>query len=300
MQAAQLSASTRAIIGGVDSEGRCYPVEPGAFDLLLTVAGRPRSPWVSVRDPIRVANAITAAVARAPIAASTAARVLRIGEPLPFSAALELESLAYSTLLGGGEHRRWRAGRVRAPMRDEPPFLRVERAGDLLTITLASPHRRNAISAGMRDALHEALCAALDDPTRPRVLLRGEGACFSVGGALEEFGTATDFAYAHAVRTLRSCTLRLHELGDRASAMLHGACIGSGVEIPTATARRFAAPNAFFQLPELAMGLMPGAGGTASIARAIGRHRTCFMLLSGRRIRQSVATSWGLVEDGPG
>jgi enoyl-CoA hydratase/carnithine racemase len=87
----------------------------------------------------------------------------------------------------------------------------------------------------------------------------------------------------------------LHELGDRATVHLHGACIGSGIEIAAAAAHRHAEPGAFFQLPELAMGLIPGAGGTVSVARAIGRHRTCYLVLSGRRLPRDMAAHWGLV-----
>ncbi|MDO7842250.1 enoyl-CoA hydratase/isomerase family protein [Sphingomonas immobilis] len=295
-RARALSRDTTAIVGGIDRAGAVPVVEPDAFDLLLTTRPAAPAPWVTVRDPLAAAQAIAAAVARAPIAAAAAARVLRIGAGLPFGDALQLESFAYSTLLGGAAFRAWRAAQPdRAmPVAAGPP-LAVARDGDVVTITLARPESRNGICAGMRDALHEALCAALDDPSSPCVVLRGEGACFSTGGVLAEFGTATDLAQADAVRMLRSCALRLHELGDRATAMLHGACIGSGIEIPAAAAHRFAAPGSFFQLPELGIGLMPGAGGTVSVARAIGRHRTGYMLLSGRRIPRDVAAGWGLV-----
>src|SRR3546814_14695113 len=72
-----------------------------------------------------------------------------------------------------------------------------------------------AMSAAMRDALYEALANALDDPSRPAVLIQGAGKCFSTGGALAEFGTAHDLAEAHAVRTLHSCARALDVLGSR-------------------------------------------------------------------------------------
>jgi enoyl-CoA hydratase/carnithine racemase len=64
-----------------------------------------------------------------------------------------------------------------------------------------------------------------------------------------------------------------------------------------AWARRIvAAPDAWFQLPELAMGLLPGAGGCVSISRRIGRQRTALMLLSSKRIPARVALDWGLID----
>ncbi|MET0138311.1 MAG: enoyl-CoA hydratase/isomerase family protein [Sphingobium sp.] len=295
-RARRLRRDTSAVVGGVDRAGHLPPVDDTRFDLLLSAHPAPPRPWVANPDPAAAARAMTDAVLRAPVAASVTVHLLRVGGSLDFAGAIALESLAYSTLLGGDAFRRWRAAHPgdagTAPTR---PYLRFEREGDVVTVTLDDPAGRNGMAAGMRDALHEALCAVLDDPSRPRLILQGDGACFSTGGALGEFGTATDLAGAHAIRTLRSCARRLHELGDRAQVILHGACIGSGIEIPAAAAHRHARPDAFFQLPELAMGLVPGAGGTVTVPRAIGRHRACYMMLSGRRIARRVAVDWGLV-----
>lgn len=295
-QARRWADTTAAIVAGVDRRGTCPPIDPSAYDLLVSASPDPPAPWTSVRDVDRTSSAITMAVTRAPVAASVLAQVLRAGAMLPFADALAIESLGYSTLLGGTAFRAWRASRAPHGVSPESgPFVRIDRCGDVVTITLARLGSRNAICAGMRDALYEALCAVLDDPTAPRLVLRGAGRAFSTGGDLAEFGRATDLAGAHAVRTLRSCTRLLHDLGDRATVNLHGACVGSGIEIAAAATHRYALPGAFFQLPELAMGLIPGAGGTVSIARAIGRHRTCYLALSGRRIPRDKAAQWGLV-----
>ena len=77
---------------------------------------------------------------------------------------------------------------------------------------------------------------------------------------------------------------------------MHGACIGSGVEIPAAAARLIVVGDAYFQLPEIRMGLMPGAGGTVSIGRRIGRHRACYLALSTTRLRAPIALAWGLAD----
>lgn len=280
---------------GIDHAAACPLVDPAPFDCLLTTAADPERPWIATSAG-RI-DGLTAAVAAAPIAAATLCRVLRIGEMLPFRDALALESFAYSNLLGGAEFRAWRLAHPVVPQPcDEGSFLVTARDEDRVTITLTQPESRNAICAGMRDALFEALAAVLDDPSEPTMLLTADGACFSTGGDLAEFGTASDLALAHTVRTLRSCAALLAELGDRAQVLLHGACIGSGIEIPAAAARRRAEAGSWFQLPELRMGLMPGAGGTVTVARAIGRHRACWMALSGARIDAATGLRWGLIE----
>ena len=294
----ELRARTEAVIVGIDRAGALPPLDPTAFDALLTTAALPPRPWMAVpasRLDERLA-VIGRIVAAAPIAASVAMRVLRLNEALSFTEGIHIESLAYSALLGGGEFRRWREDHpVASSAPSAAAFLQFDRADLTVTIELDRPGERNAICAGMRDALFDALAAVIDDPTAPAVVLSGRGACFSTGGALAEFGTAQDLAGAHAIRTARSCALLLHRLGNRAEAWLHGACVGSGIEIPAAATRRIGRAGAFFQLPELTMGLIPGAGGTVTLPRAIGRHRTAAMLLSARRIDAATALDWGLL-----
>ena len=157
-----------------------------------------------------------------------------------------------------------RRRRPRAPEPDAPLVL-AERSGGELRLTLNRPHKRNAYSAELRDALCEALQLVADDPGIERAILSGAGACFSAGGDLDEFGEATDAGRAHASRMTRSAALLMHALRDRIEARLHGACIGAGIELPAFAGHVKARPDAFFQLPEVSMGLVPGAGGTASI-----------------------------------
>jgi enoyl-CoA hydratase/carnithine racemase len=298
VRAAKLRDRTRAILIAIDRPGALPDVDPASYDLLLTSAAAAARPWVYVpagRFDERV-EGIGAIVSQAPIAASVLCHLLRVSEAMALRDAITMESLAYSTLLGGGEFARWLAARKAAPPPPEAgPFVQMAREGDDVTVRLARPAGRNPICAGMRDALFEALAAVLDDPSMPRLRIEGLGSSFSTGGMLAEFGTARDLAQAHAVRTLRSCAVLLDALGDRAEVVLHGACVGSGIEIPAAAHRRLARPGAFFHLPELRMGLIPGAGGTATIARAIGRHRAAYMALSARRIDTETALEWGLV-----
>ncbi len=286
-----------AIVIAADRDGFAPQLDPALFDAMITTKPGAAAPWVSV-VPTRFdaqCAAVSAAVSKAPIAASVLARVLRIAADLSFEDAIEVESLAYSTLLGGREFGHWLARRT--PQLDPGSAPRVDyaREGDVVTLTIDDPARGNAMTAAMRDALYEALVNVLEDPSEPRLVLRGSGRCFSTGGYLPEFGAARDLAQAHAIRSLRSCARLLHLLGSRAEVRLHGACIGSGIEIPSASARRIGSPDTFVQLPELRMGLIPGAGGTVSIARAIGRHRLCWLALGGFRLNAVQARDWSLL-----
>ncbi len=102
---------------------------------------------------------------------------------------------------------------------------------------------------------------------------------------------------AHAVRTTRSIPLGLLATGLPVTAYVHGLCIGAEAELPAFCGRVVAAPDASFRLPEVAMGLVPGAGGTASIPRRIGPQRAAYLILSGLPIDAELALAWGLVDE---
>lgn len=270
-----------------------------AFDILLSADPAAPAPWVGLApDQLEPAlRRLTAVVAAQPVAAAVAAQVLRASLSLGFDEALVAESVAYSMLQAADAFQAWR-GANPPPVRHDldRPRVAVAREGEALSIRLTRPAANNAVDARMRDALCEALEFALVDPDAAPVMLSGEGRIFSEGGDLAEFGTFGDPGRAHLVRTLRSPAALIHRLGGRASARLHGACIGSGLEIPAAAARVAACRHTFFRLPEVAMGLIPGAGGTVTIPRRIGRQRACYMAISGVDIRLSTALAWGLVD----
>ena len=251
-------------------------------------------------EDLAQADALIASIRRSPIAAMTLVQLLRASEQLPLEHALFAESLAYSTLQAGPEFRRWLdAHRAAAPAqhRDAGAAVLMERDGDTLTLELNRASNRNGMTVEMRDALIEALQLVLADDSIGRVRLSGRGKCFSTGGDLTEFGSAPDPATAHVVRSLALPGGLLAHCAARVDVRVHGACVGSGIEFPAFAGRVVAAPDAWFQLPELQFGLIPGAGGTVSIARRIGRQRAAWLMLSGRRINAQQARDWGLVDD---
>ena len=98
------------------------------------------------------------------------------------------------------------------------------------------------------------------------------------------------------MRTARAPGLLLDRFGARATAVVHGACIGAGTELAAFSARVEAAPDARFCLPEVAMGLVPGAGGTVSVTRRVGRQRAALLALTGGTIDAHTALQWGLID----
>lgn len=283
---------------GVDRGGPLPAAEElDSFDILLSRQADAPRPWVGVTDLHAAVAELETAVAGQPVAAAVAAQVLRTSLKLSFDEALVAESLAYSMLLASEGQKAWRAARPAKLHGDlDQPRVALTREDGALHVRMTRAHARNAVDAAMRDALTEAFEFASVDPDQVPVIFSGEGASFSVGGDLEEFGQAGDPGQAHMIRVLRSPVRLIHQIRERVTAVVQGACVGSGLEIPAAAGRIVARPHAVFRLPELELGLIPGAGGTVSIPRRIGRRRCCYMVLSGRKLDAATALAWGLVD----
>lgn len=240
---------------------------------------------------------IRATVDHNPIACVALAQVLRGAVPgRTIDDGLTVESAVYSTLQAGPEFAAWLASR---PLRDRPPEAEpvlLERRGTTLEITLNRPAVRNALNTAMRDQLMEAFALPIADPSITEVHLRGAGSGFCAGGDLDEFGSFIDPASAHLMRLQQSVGRSIASIADRVTAHLHGACMGSGIELPAFAGRVVADPSTVIALPEVALGLIPGAGGTVSLPRRIGRWRTARLVLSGERIDAATALAWGLVD----
>jgi enoyl-CoA hydratase/carnithine racemase len=253
---------------------------------------------VTVRSEAELAE-LSARIHASPLASLALVQLLRLADGLSIGDALVAESLVYSTLQSGPEFEAWLAARPPSKQRPpvERPAVRIERDGARLVLTLDRPEKRNAFSAAMRDGCCEGLRLALADRSAVEVVLRGAGPAFCSGGDLDEFGTLPDPATAHAIRTTRSVGALLAACAPRVRAEVHGACVGAGLELPAFCGRVVAARDASFRLPEVGMGLVPGAGGTASLPRRIGRQRTAALALSGAALDAPTALAWGLVDE---
>ncbi len=236
---------------------------------------------------------LAARVRACPRAATMLAQLLRLG--LTGADGVLAESLAYSLLLGGPEFASWRARVPRRPVPDDGRVV-VTRDDAVVRVVLDRPARHNAFSRRLRDGLVAAMALGLD-PSVTRVVLSGAGASFCSGGDLDEFGSATDLGAAHLIRLARSAGLAVERVAGKVEARLHGACIGAGIEIPAFAGRVVADAGTTIRLPELAMGLVPGAGGTVSVTRRIGRWRTAWLALSGQDLDAATALDWGLVDE---
>ncbi|WP_067693776.1 enoyl-CoA hydratase/isomerase family protein [Nocardia jejuensis] len=182
-------------------------------------------------------------------------------------------------------------------MAPEGHMVGVRRAGSHLSIVLNNPARRNALSIRMREELLAALTVAEADADIESVELRGAGPAFCSGGDLREFGAAVDPVAAYLVRLDRAPWRVLDRIADRSTVRVHGACIGAGVEMAAFGGRVCASPDSWFRFPEVAMGLIPGAGGTVSVPRRIGRWRAAWLMLTGTPLSVGEALRWGLVDD---
>ena len=268
--------------------------------------------WADVVVP-RSANAAALAdnVLANPRAAAVIVQLLRMLPHIDLEQGLVAESFAFALLQGSAEHHRWVAARRAAAAGDAPDLsdppapgsVEITREDDVLTVLINRPWAGNAIDRPIRDGLVEAFdLAALDHSIRT-VQLRGAGKAFSLGADLHEFGTTSDPATAHHIRQLTLPAAAAARCADRLDVQVQGACVGSGLELACYAKRLTASPRAWFQLPELAMGILPGAGGCVSLTHRIGRQKTAAMILSGHRLTARQALGWGfidaIVEDDP-
>ncbi|MFT4124677.1 MAG: enoyl-CoA hydratase/isomerase family protein [Gordonia sp. (in: high G+C Gram-positive bacteria)] len=276
------------------------PVRAAACDVIYgpPASGAAHPAIVEVDDPSAAAAELVQKCRDHCAAATVLAQVLRSGASADTVSAFDIESWAYSMLLGGDAFGAWlarREPRPPDPARDD--LVVAHRHGDVVQIVLNRPERRNAYSAALRDQLGAALdVAALDDSVES-VEIRAAGPAFCAGGDLAEFGTTPDPVTAHFLRTAVGAGPRLAALTVPVTAYLHGACVGAGIEIPAFADRVVADPSTTILLPEIGMGLIPGAGGTVGLPRRIGRWRTFHLVAGAVVLDAPTALAWGLIDD---
>lgn len=232
---------------------------------------------------------------RFPHATAIVVQLLRSTEGLSAQPALTLESFCYGLLQGSDEYRAWLTSRPAVAEVSPSGKVIVERRDDVLHIRLDRPMARNAMDRSLRDELFNAFTLAEYDDEIRSIKLSASGTTFCAGGDLKEFSEINP-ATAHLIRSRTLPALVIERCSDKLDVHVQGACIGAGLEMSAFAKRLIATPDAWFQLPELSMGLIPGAGGCVSVPRRIGRQRATLMMLSGQRIDANTALKWRLVD----
>jgi 3-hydroxyacyl-CoA dehydrogenase len=161
--------------------------------------------------------------------------------------------------------------------------------GNVLVVSIDHPPV-NALSVDVRQGLVEAIEAAQADPAAAAVLIVGAGRNFIAGADIREFGKPP---LAPLLPTL--CN-RIEACAKPVIAAIHGAALGGGLEVALAAHYRLAVRGAKLGLPEVQLGLLPGAGGTQRTPRLIGAAAALDLMLSGRHVRAEEALSLGLID----
>jgi len=171
-----------------------------------------------------------------------------------------------------------------------------EKLGGVGYVTLNRPQVLNAYNLRMRDELYQVLAAVNDDPEVGVVIFQGAGEkAFCAGADLSEFLTAPSPVIARQVRWERDVWGRFLGVGQPLIAALHGYVLGDGIEIALCCDIRLASEDAQFGMPEPGLGIIPAAGGSQTLPRAIGGARALEVLLTGRWLGADEARRLGLV-----
>jgi enoyl-CoA hydratase/carnithine racemase len=171
-----------------------------------------------------------------------------------------------------------------------------EKTGFTATVTLNRPEVMNIHNMAMRDDLFEVLSAIREDDEVRVVLVKGAGPkAFCAGADLSEFLTAPPPTAARDVRFDADLWHLFTTMPQPLIAAVHGYCLGSGIEIALCCDLVMASDDAKFGLPEVGLGIMPAAGGTQTVSRAIGNGSALEMMLTNRWIDADEALRIGLI-----
>ncbi|MET0337691.1 MAG: 3-hydroxyacyl-CoA dehydrogenase NAD-binding domain-containing protein [Caulobacter sp.] len=162
--------------------------------------------------------------------------------------------------------------------------------GDVAVVTLNSPPV-NALSAKVREGLDKAFEAADADASVRAIVLICEGKTFIAGADISEFGKAMTGPSLQAVQG------RIENASKPVVAAIHGTVLGGGLEVALVAHYRVAAPSAKAGLPEVNLGLLPGAGGTQRLPRIVGVEKALEMVTSGQHVPAKAAHAMGLFDE---
>ena len=149
----------------------------------------------------------------------------------------------------------------------------------------------NAISHSVRLGLMEALDRLANNPDIRALLITSVGQFFSAGADISEFD------HPQGEPTFQQLETRIEACGIPVVAAINGLALGGGLELAMACHYRVASTNAKLGMPEITLGIIPGAGGTQRLPRLIGQRSALEMILSGTRILANDAKAKGLVDE---
>ncbi len=162
--------------------------------------------------------------------------------------------------------------------------------GNIAVLTLNSPPV-NALSAPVRDGIHDGIKAAIADPAVKAIVLICEGRTFIAGADISEFGGAQKGA------SLFDAQAMIENSPKPVIAAIHGTALGGGLEVALTCHYRVAVPSARCGLPEVNLGLLPGAGGTQRLPRIVGAEKALEMMTSGSHVPAEECHRMGLVDE---
>ena len=162
------------------------------------------------------------------------------------------------------------------------PVTDLSNDGGIAVVTLNSPPV-NALSAGVRDGLAGGVAAALADAGAKAVVIICEGRTFIAGADITEFGGPQKGASLFDVQAA------MENASKPVVAAIHGTALGGGLEVALCAHYRVAVPSARCGLPEVNLGLLPGAGGTQRLPRIVGVEKALEMVTSGQHVPAKAA-----------
>src|SRR4051794_30640465 len=175
------------------------------------------------------------------------------------------------------------------------PIVTCDIADGVATIRLNRPEKLNALSPASYARLGELLDTAAEDPAVSVVVLRGEGRAFAAGADINTYEDLSQEGFRQLIDDSRAVVDRFAACPKPIVAAVRGFALGGGFELVMAADLVVAATNARFGLPEAALGLLPGGGGTQRLPRLVGRMRANELIMTRRILTAAEAHAWGLV-----
>ena len=166
----------------------------------------------------------------------------------------------------------------------------IEKDGNISIITLNSPPV-NALSAPVREGLHKGITEARNDGESEAIIIICEGRTFIAGADISEFGQEPKGPSLFEVQEF------IEDSNKPVIAAIHGTALGGGLEVALTCHYRIAVPSAKCGLPEVNLGLLPGAGGTQRLPRVVGVEKALQMVTSGQHVPAKQCLEMGLVDE---